>query len=45
MAAARAMTNGDWNAAIDFVQSIKVWNSLPNAVAVKEMLASYSALM
>ena len=41
MAASKAMGNGDWKNASDYVISIKVWNLLPNAEKIKEMLASY----
>jgi translation initiation factor 3 subunit C len=39
MAGAKAMSNGDWKAAIHFIHSIKVWDSLINSEKVKEMLA------
>lgn len=40
MAASKAMGNGDWKNACDYVISIKVWNLLPNPEKIKEMLAS-----
>lgn len=38
MAAARALSSGDWAKATELVNAIKVWELMPNAPKIKEML-------
>jgi translation initiation factor 3 subunit C len=38
MAAARAMSRGDWEKAYTFITSLKMWVLMPERVAVQEML-------
>ncbi|KIL68985.1 hypothetical protein M378DRAFT_8398 [Amanita muscaria Koide BX008] len=39
MQASRALQEGDWERCRDLIQSIKIWSLMPEATAVKEMLA------
>lgn len=39
MQASKALQNGDWQQCRDLIQSIKIWSLMPEAAAVKEMLA------
>ncbi|KXN90912.1 Eukaryotic translation initiation factor 3 subunit C [Leucoagaricus sp. SymC.cos] len=39
MQASKALQDGDWEKCRDLVQSIKIWSLMPEAAAVKEMLA------
>jgi translation initiation factor 3 subunit C len=41
MQASKALQDGDWEKCRDLVQSIKIWSLMPEAAAVKEMLAKY----
>ena len=38
MAAAKAMTRGDWEDAVMWINSIKIWDILPNVEGIKSML-------
>jgi hypothetical protein len=38
MAAARALSRGDWEKAFKFITALKMWNLMPNREAVTEML-------
>ncbi|KAJ2835791.1 Translation initiation factor 3 subunit c [Coemansia erecta] len=40
MAAAKALADGDWVAARDFIQAIKIWSLLPDCEEIKDMMAS-----
>ncbi|KAJ2782298.1 Translation initiation factor 3 subunit c [Coemansia interrupta] len=40
MASAKALAEGDWEAARDYIQDIKIWSLLPDCEEIKEMLAS-----
>ncbi|KAJ7209487.1 eukaryotic translation initiation factor 3 subunit 8 N-terminus-domain-containing protein [Mycena pura] len=39
MQASKALQDGDWEQCRDLIQSIKIWSLMPEAAAVKEMLA------
>ncbi|KAF8894887.1 eukaryotic translation initiation factor 3 domain-containing protein [Gymnopilus junonius] len=39
MQASKALQDGDWEKCRDLIQSIKIWSLMPEAAAVKEMLA------
>ncbi|PPQ74032.1 hypothetical protein CVT26_006935 [Gymnopilus dilepis] len=39
MQASKALQDGDWEKCRDLIQSIKIWSLMPEATAVKEMLA------
>ncbi|KAF9461334.1 eukaryotic translation initiation factor 3 subunit 8 N-terminus-domain-containing protein [Collybia nuda] len=39
MQASKALQDGEWEECRDLIQSIKIWSLMPEAVAVKEMLA------
>ena len=39
MQASKALQNGDWQQCRDLIQSIRIWSLMPEAAAVKEMLA------
>jgi translation initiation factor 3 subunit C len=39
--ASKALQNADWEACRDLIQQIKIWALMPDAAAVKEMLAKY----
>ena len=39
MQASRALQNGEWEKCRDLIQSIKIWSLMPEASAVKDMLA------
>lgn len=45
MQASKALQDGDWQRCRDLVQSIKIWGLMPEANAVKEMLAQYDCTM
>ena len=38
MQASKALAAGEWKKAADFITSIKIWDLLPNAATIKEML-------
>lgn len=39
MQASKALQEGDWEKCRDLIQSIKIWNLMPEAASVREMLA------
>jgi translation initiation factor 3 subunit C len=41
MQASKALQDGEWEQCRDLIQSIKIWSLMPEAAAVKEMLAKY----
>jgi translation initiation factor 3 subunit C len=44
MQASKALQDGEWETCRDLIQSIKIWSLMPEAAAVKEMLAKWVAL-
>lgn len=44
MQASKALQDGEWEKCRDLIQSIKIWSLMPEAVAVKEMLAKWEFL-
>jgi translation initiation factor 3 subunit C len=45
MQASKALQDGEWEQCRDLIQSIKIWSLMPEATAVKEMLAKYVDLL
>ncbi|TPX42426.1 hypothetical protein SeLEV6574_g05610 [Synchytrium endobioticum] len=39
MAAAKALASGDWQKCTDLISSIKIWDLMPNAASIKDMLS------
>ncbi|KAJ3384524.1 Translation initiation factor 3 subunit c, partial [Entophlyctis sp. JEL0112] len=40
MAAAKALSSGEWEKCRDFIHAIKIWSLMPDSAAIKEMLTT-----